>query len=520
MSPSREDFLADRREIRDELENKAKVDRLRSRGRTTVRQKLEQLVDKGSLLELGTFVKAAHQEDRERSSGDGIVGGLALIDGRPVVVVGHDTTIKGGAGGRNGGRKFRKLYEHALLSGCPYVILGESGGARIQEQTGAESMTGNAEGGRHAGLAWMGLRHRRIPMLSMIVGRSYGDSSFSAAIGDFVIQVSGTVMAVTSPRVIEVATSEVVSEEDLGGRAVQEKLTGQIDLGVDTEADAFVAAQRFLSFLPSNCNELPPKSEPALGSCDSDPELPDLVPVNRRRAYDMRKVLRRLSDDQEIFELRPNSGRSVITALMRMGGHSVGVIASQPMQMGGSITPEACDKMVRFLCLCDSFNVPIITLVDSPGFLVGSRVEHDRMLFKGMMLQQALANVNVPRFTVIVRKAFGLALFAMSGPGTGSAVIMAWPGAEISFMDPNVGANVIYGPQLAELPPDERLAETERMSAELSRGTSAYDGAVHMGIDEVIDPAETGAMLIQLLDRFAGSFSPGSSALRLWPNCW
>jgi acetyl-CoA carboxylase carboxyltransferase component len=514
------DFLVQREIIRTELGGTDKIERLRSKGRRTIRDLIDALVDKDSFLELGTFVRSEEKSDRHKTPGDGLIGGLASIDGRPVVVGGNDETVKGGADGRNGQRKLRKLYYQALNGRQPLVVFAAAGGARIPDILGSEAMTMGSGTGRDGALDWLATRARRVPIVTAIVGRSYGQSSFVAALSDIVIQMSGTVLAVTSPRVIEVATSEPVTEEELGGRAVQEGITGQIDLGVDTEDDAIAAIQKVLSFLPSNCSELPPRTAPADDPPRTDDRFSKLVPLDRRRAYDMRKDVRCLSDQGEYFELRPMSGRSTLTGFIRMSGRSVGVIASQPMQMGGVLTPEACDKMVRFICLCDAFNIPIITLADSPGFLVGTRVEHDRMLFKGMMVQQVLSNSQVPRLTVILRKAYGLALFALSGANTGAAAVLAWPGAEISFMDPDVGANVLYGQELAKLDDDARAAETERHANYLRKGTSPIEGAVHMGIDEVIDPAETGHVLREMLVRLDGSFEPGTSALRGWPTCW
>ena len=236
----------------------------------------------------------------------------------------------------------------------------------------------------------------------------------------------------------------------------------------------------------------------------------------------MRKLLRRLFDDGDTFELRPKHAQSVITCLARLGGSSVGVVASQPMRMAGALTPEACDKITRFICLCDAFNVPLVFLADSPGFLVGVRVEHDRLLFRSMLLAQALAKASVPRITVVIRKAFGLSFYALSGTGTGNVALYAWPTAEIGFMDPDVGANVLYAAELSELPPEERARETAARASQLAAGTNPFDAAAHMGVDEVLDPAETAVVIRNLLDRLEGNprRPAGQSLLRSWPTCW
>lgn len=521
MTGPLDNFRAQRNAIRNELGGKEKVERVRLRGRRTIRDHIERLVDPNSFLELGTFVKSEIVSDRHKTPTDGVVGGFAMVDGRPIVVAGHDETVMGGSDARNGERKMRKLYHHALRARQPLVFFAAAGGGRIPDVLGSESMTRGAGTGRDDAFDWIATRHRQIPMISAVIGRSYGESSFLSAMSDVVIQVSGTVLAITSPRVIEVATSETVTEQELGGRQIQETVTRQIDLGVDTDDDGIAAIRKVLSYLPSNCFERPPLAVTrGNGSEDRDRRLAALVPEDRRRAYDMRKVVRCLSEDGEFFELRPMSGKSTLTGFIRMGRRSVGVIASQPMHMAGSITPEGCDKMTRFVCLCDSFNIPIITFADSPGFLVGTRVEQDRLLFKGMMLQQALSNSQVPRVTVILRKAFGLAMHILSGPNSGASAVFSWPGAEISFMDPDVGANVLYAEELSGLAEEERANEAKRRAEELRKGTSAYGGAVHMGIDEILDPEETGPVVREMLSRLEHSFEVGKSALRAWPTCW
>jgi acetyl-CoA carboxylase carboxyltransferase component len=426
-------------------------------------------------------------------------------------------TVKGGSDAQHAAVKLHRLYNQALELGNPLILLGEAAGSRVPDILGSESLTRT----RGGGMTWMATRRREIPVITVIVGRSFGESSFMAALSDVIIQVDGTVLAVTSPRVIEVATSEKITEEELGGRAVQETITGQIDLGVATEAEAFAAVREILSFLPSNCNSSPARI-PDVPAAVLDEGLRGMVPDDRRRAYDMRRVVRRMVDDGRFVELRPKMAQSVLTGFARLGGWSVGVIASQPMRSGGALTPAACDKMTRFLCLCDSFNLPVISLADSPGFLVGTRVEQDRLLFKAMLVAQALVRMRVPRITVVVRKAFGLSFFALSGTGTGAVALYAWPAAEIGFMDPDVAANVLYAGELEDLEPADRLAELAKRARSLEAGTNPYGAAVHMGVDEILDPAETVIVLRELLDRLEGTSGrpAGPGDLSSWPTCW
>jgi acetyl-CoA carboxylase carboxyltransferase component len=344
-------------------------------------------------------------------------------------------------------------------------------------------------------------RRRRVPAVTVITGPSFGGSSFISALSDLVIQVRGTCLAVTSPNVIEAATGERVSQTELGGVDVQSTLTGEIDLAAENEREAFALTRRFLSFLPSNSWSDPAPRGPRSTVAD-DPAIADLVPVSRRRAYDMRAVIGHVVDDG-LLELRPRIGRSLITGFGRIDGHAVGVIASQPMVHAGVLTPDACDKAVRLICLCDAFDIPLVFLQDCPGFLVGTAVEHSRMLYKAVLLLQAMSLACTPRLTVVIRKGYGLAYFTLGGNDMGCDLVCGWPSAEISLMDPEVGASVVSGNVAA---PD----------------VGPFGAAGIMKIDEVIHPGETRPVLARALDRLSGRSSiPASERpLASWPSCW
>ena len=268
--------------------------------------------------------------------------------------------------------------------GIPIVHFGETGGARIPDTMGAEGISEPGD------LFTMGARHHQVPMATAIVGQSFGGSSFLSGLSDFVVMTRGSCLAVTSPRVFEVATGETITFEELGGVDVHAKHTGQVDLGVDTDEEAYTAIRRWLSYLPSNAHQRPPRGErPA--SIAPDPELERLVPRSRTRAYDMRKVVARICDAGSVLELQPGYARSVVTALGRIDGFSVGVVANNPMFNAGALDPDACHKIVRLMTVCDAFNLPMVFLVDVPGFMVGRHVEHDRMLHWGMRLMQGPA---------------------------------------------------------------------------------------------------------------------------------
>jgi acetyl-CoA carboxylase carboxyltransferase component len=357
-----------------------------------------------------------------------------------------------------------------------------------------------------------------MPVVAVIVGQSFGGSSFFSALADLCIQVEGSCLAVTSPRVIEVATGQIVTMEQLGGPRVHTAITGQIDLVARDEDEAIEQTKQFLSYLPSSFREPPP-----ISAVVREPRVADLraiVPENRRQTYDMLDVIDGLVDDGSFFELRPHFAQCLLTGLARIGGQPVGVIANQPRYQVGVMTPECCDKAVRLMALCDSFGLPLVFLHDTPGFMVGTDVEHNKLLYKAMLLMQAVKQTTVPKFAVIVRKSFGLANFAMAGIGMGSDLLLAWPGSEISFMDPDVGANVVFGKQLEGLTPAERRARLDELADGLLYDTSPYGAAGIMRVDEIIEPGETRQRLRTALERSRGRFASRKRILAAWPNCW
>jgi methylmalonyl-CoA decarboxylase subunit alpha len=511
--PTREGALAERDRIRRDLGGADKVVRLRGAGRLTARDRIDALLDTGSFHELGTFARSERPEDRAATPGDGKVCGHGTIDGRPVAVVVDDVTVKGATSSLVGARKLQRTYERAERAGEPFVFIGETGGARLPDTLSAVGYAGEPV------FPWLARRQRAIPVVAAIVGRSYGASSFVAGLADFVVQVRGSTLAVTSPRVVEVATGEIVSEEELGGIDVHARTTGQIDVAVDTDEEAHVAIRAFLGHLPSRAGGALPR-RPARDDLGPDPDLAALVPERRARAYDVRRVVRRIVDDGELLELKPAFGASLVTGLARIDGWPVGVIASQPMTQGGALTPDACSKAARLLCCCDAFGLPVVVLQDTPGFLVGTHVEHGRVLAQAMLFLEALTLARVPRLVVVLRKAFGLAYFSLGGSGMGSDLLVAWPGAELGFMDPVVGANVLHADRLATLEPDARRAELDRLAAELGADTDPRAVAGAMLIDEVIDPADTRAILATELGRVAPTAGARPSVLAAWPHWW
>ncbi|MDA0160307.1 hypothetical protein OM076_08530 [Solirubrobacter ginsenosidimutans] len=485
--------------IREDMGGAERVAALHAGGRVTARERLDLLLDDGSFSEVGTFARSIRPEDAAKTPGDGKVGGFGRIDGRPVVAVSDDVTVKRASSSTVGGRKLKRLFEAGVTEGVPIVLFGETGGARIPDMMGSEGFSSIAP------LVYPCLRERKVPFATVITGESFGASSFFAVVSDFVVQVRGSCLAVSSARVISSATGQTITSEELGGADVHARVTGQIDRIAETEAEACELVARFLSYLPSNFSQAAPRTLRV-----EEPEAPEevgsVVPPDRRRAYDMRKVLRRVLDRDSWFELGPLYGRTLLTGLARIGGHPVGVLASQPMQQAGILTPQACDKAVRLICLCDAFGLPLIFLHDTPGFMVGRQVEHERLLSKAMLFKQAVVMTAVPRLAVILRKSFGLANHVMSGVGMDADLLVAWPGAEISFMDPSPAANVVSTDELEQVAGDVR----------------PYGAAGVMALDEIIEPSTTRDVLRAALDRAAArpSSGPRSRPLASWPMCW
>ena len=500
--------------IRNEMGGLDKLERMETEGDKTIRQHIEGFLDPGSFDEVGTFSRSIREHDRDRTPGDGKIGGHGTVDGRPVAVFGDDITVYRGSSSIVGTRKEHRLYERALAMGVPIVHFGETGGARIPDTMGAEGISEPGD------LFSMAARRHQVPMATAIVGQSFGGSSFLAGMSDFVVMTEGSCLAVTSPRVFEVATGEIITFEELGGVEVHATQTGQIDLGVETDEEAYDAITRWLSYLPSNAHQTAPRGErpEAIGP---DPGLAELVPARRTRGYDMRRVVARLCDEDSVFEIMPRFARSVMCSLARIDGFPVGVIANNPMFNAGVLDPESCQKILRLMTWCDAWNLPVVFLVDVPGFLVGRRVEHDRMLNWGMRMMQALQMASTPTLTVCIRKAFGMAWQAMNGSMMPAHGVYAWPGAEIGFMDPEVGINVAFGSKLARIEdPEEREVERKRLVAEVAEATSPYEAAGTMRIDEIIDPAETRMVLAADLNRLANRPVPPPEArpLTWWPT--
>ena len=479
----------------------------RALGLLNARERIERLLDPGRFMESGLLATAADKDLRERTPADGKVAGFGRVDGRMVAVVSNDFTVLGASSSRINSKKMAHIKEVATRNGMPIVFFGESTGARMPEIMGAAGIGAGQTRNRY-------LRMRETPWASAVLGPCYGSSSWYAAMSDFVAMRRGAIMAVASPRLTSLATTEEVDPEELGGWRVHANTTGLVDQVTDTDEEAIDAIRRFLSYMPSHHGEAPPVAEVPEGSDDAADTLAALLPKTRQQVYDVRRVLDAICDRRSVFEMKARFGRSIVTALSRIDGRTVGFIANNPMIKGGAIDPDACDKAISFMVMCDSFNIPIVLLVDQPGFLVGIQGEAKRAVGKVINWMNALSLVTVPCISIIMRKTYGQAVLNMGGAGNADEVA-AWTTAEVSFMEPEFGAVIAYGVR-PDGDPEAYRAAVERMR----RDTGAYDLAACYGAQEVIDPRETRDYLRNILRVHALSptHGVGQHLMRTWPT--
>jgi len=482
----------------------------KAEGHLNARERLDALLDPGSFFESGLFAQGIRPEVRDRTAADGKIAGFGRIEGRPVAIVSNDFTVLGASSSQINGKKIRHVKDTATKNGMPLVLLGESSGARMPDRMGS------------AGRAMLGQdpfeyrRLRETPWVSALLGPCYGSSTWYSALSDFVVMRKGALMSVASPRVTSLAINQPIEAEDLGGWKLHSEVTGLVDAVVDTDAEALGVVRRFLSYLPSHHREAPPVAEVPPGADEASRGILDLLPEARTKVYDVRKIIAAISDPASVFELKPRFGRSLVTALTRIGGRSVGVIANNPLFKGGAIDVDACRKATSMLVLCDSFHIPVVLLVDQPGFLIG--MEGERRCAPGLIMNwmTALQQVTVPKISIVLRKSYGQAYLNMGG-GRNATEVACWPTADFGFMDPATGVNVVHGVKREDDP--ERFA---KLAEDLSRDTSAWGLAGLYEVQTVLDPRETRDYLIATLGVHARGPNKGlgERALANWPTSY
>ncbi|MFE6700417.1 acyl-CoA carboxylase subunit beta [Streptomyces sp. NPDC057718] len=466
-----------------------------AKGKLTARERIELLLDAGSFLEV-------EQLRRHRATGfgleakkpytDGVITGWGTVEGRTVFVYAHDFRIFGGALGEAHAAKIHKIMDMAISAGAPLVSLNDGAGARIQE--GVSALAG------YGGIFQRNTRASGvIPQISVMLGPCAGGAAYSPALTDFVFMVRETSqMFITGPDVVKAVTGEEITQNGLGGADVHAETSGVAHFAYDDEETCIAEVRYLLSMLPANNREKPPRTasaDPADRRCDA---LLDLVPLDGSRPYDVSEVIEELVDDGEYMEVHERWAGSIVTALARLDGDVVGIVASQPRVLAGVLDIHASEKAARFVQLCDAFNIPLVTLVDVPGFLPGVDQEHGGIIRHGAKLLYAYCNATVPRVQVILRKAYGGAYIVMDSRSIGADLSFAWPANEIAVMGAEGAANVVFRRRIAAAEDPDALREqlVKEYKAELMH---PYYAAERGLVDDVIDPADTRTALIGAL---------------------
>ncbi|MBI3044059.1 MAG: methylmalonyl-CoA carboxyltransferase [Betaproteobacteria bacterium] len=488
----------------------AKLEQRRLQGVLNARERIEHLADPDSFMESGLYATSARPEMRDRTPGDGKVVGFARVNGRDVGIISNDFTVLGASSALTNQKKVKHVKTVANRRGFPLVFLGETSGARMPDRMGSAGRAIIGQDGAEY------QRLRTSPWASALLGSCFGHSAWYACLSDFVVMRKGATLAVASHRVSEKAIGRPVTAEELGGWKMHTRVSGLVDRAVDTDQQALDAVKRFLSYMPSHCNEAPPRYDVPPGSEEGCRKMLDLLPESRSQTYDVRAIIDAFVDLDSVFELKAGFGRAVVTTLARLNGTTIGVIANNPIHKGGALDVDACNKVVSFLVLCDSFNIPIVFLVDVPGFLIG--LEGEQRAAPGRIINwvNALSQVTVPKISIILRKSYGKAYLNMGG-GKNSDEVACWPTADLGFVDPSVGVNILHGLKEADDP-----ARFKQLADEIAQDSSVWGLAALYETQSVIDPRDTRAYLIRTLQVHSMRLTNGvgSHLLNNWPTTY
>ena len=471
-----------------------RIEKQHASGKLTARERIAKLVDTGSFQEIGLF--ALHRStyfgmaDKEMPA-DGVVTGCAKIDGRQVHLASQDFTVGGGSAGEAHNDKVVDMMRLSLKTGSPFIVINDSGGARVQE--GIDSLAGYGRVFYHNVLL-SGV----VPQISIICGPCAGGAVYSPALTDFVIQTQAARMFITGPKVIKQVTGETVSDEELGGPQAHMNYSGVVHLIARDDEDAAQICRRLLSFLPSNNVEDPPRMAFNL-PIESDAEMRGIVPVDNKAVYDVRDVITRVLDYGDFFEIQPGYAANIVIGFGRLQGRPVGIIASQPNHLAGVLDINASDKSARFVRFCNAFNIPLITFVDVPGFLPGVEQERGGIIRHGAKLLFAYSAATVPKITVVLRKAYGGAYIAMCCKDLGADRVVAWPTAEIAVMGAEGAAEIVFRREI-DAAEDKAGRRQELVDEYRETFSNPYVAAGRRLVDDIIDPAETRKALADALE--------------------
>ena len=497
MEKSTIEELKRRRQDAKKMGGQEKIDALHQKNKLTARERIDLLLDPGTFEEIGILARSQHATLHDRTPADGLIAGSGKIHGRTVYVSSDDYTVLAGTRGRVGEAKTRRIRELCAKHNAPYIALMEAGAGRFQEANGAIAAGIGDRFREHYKLSG------RAPVVSAIMGPCFGGPSFTAMQSDFITIVNPTgYMGMSGPPVVKVGIGRDVTPEEVGGAEKSAKETGQVDYMASDEQDCIRSIREFLSYFPSNCDELPPRAEPAPAPGDTPEgreEINALVSDNHRRAYDMEKLIRLLVDSGEFFHYRELYGRSLITAWCRIDGDVVGIVANQPKHWAGALDDKAIRKCRKFVDLCDAFHIPLVFLTDCPGFVVGPEIENQRMVSLASRFLNTMIATTVPITTIVIRKAIGLAYLARGGKTMGPDTIVAWPTAQFDVMGPAAGVELTYGKKIAAS--TDPAATRAAYLKEAEEVAAAHHAAEMALIDDVILPTETRNIIKSTLDR-------------------
>jgi acetyl-CoA carboxylase carboxyltransferase component len=486
------DLEARQAEIR-RMGGEEKIAKQHERGKLTARERFAAFFDEGVFFEVGLHGTqmglSAGSEGKDRPPADAVVCGFGKVDGRMVCAASYDFTVKGGSIGQTGEEKVTRMRQMSLRGRWPMVWFIDSGGARIDPGSTHPDAISLFAGSGHLFREQVHMSGV-VPQVAAMVGPGAAGTAYIPALADFVPMVKDIgSMALGGPALVRAMTGEDISEQELGGSKVHTTKSGVGDLEVATDAECIAVVKRYLSFFPSSCDEPPPRLPVTDPIERREESLLDLLPENPRRAYDMYKLIAAVVDHGEWLDLKPRWARSIITCLARIGGAPVGIVASQPNQTGGILDVDSSDKAARFIQICDAFNIPLVFLQDVPGFMIGSKVEHQGIIRHGAKMLHAMAAATVPKISVVVRKAYGAGYYVMCGRAFEPDLIVSWPTGEISVMGPEgmvgIAARKLFGGQTP--PPEVKAA----IVAQIQANIDIYKVGGWGLVDDVIDPRDT-----------------------------
>src|SRR5580692_8887955 len=498
--PNMRELVADleaRRAKVQEMGGAERVARQHARGKMTARERIAALFDDGVFFEIGMHGTqmglAAGPDGTDKPAADAVVTTFGKVDGRMACSAAYDLTVKGGSIGYTGEEKVTRLRAMCLRGRCPMVWLIDSAGARIDPGSSHPDMISLFAGTGHLFREQV-LMSGVVPQVAAMVGPGAAGTAYIPGLADYVPMVKGIgSLALGGPALVKAVTGQEITEQELGGSKIHSESSGVGDGEFPDDAACIAAVKKYLSFLPSHCDEWPPEAP-----CDDpvdrrDDALLDLLPESTRQPYDMYELIAAIVDRGDIFDIKPRFARSIITCFARIGGKSVGVVANQPNHLGGILDNDAADKAARFIQICDAFNVPLVFLQDVPGFMVGSKVEHAGIIRHGAKLLHVMSAATVPKITVVVRKAYGAGYYVMAGRAYEPDLIVAWPTAEISVMGAEgmvgIAAKKLFGG--GDPPPEAKKAIVEA----IQKNIDVYKVAGWGLIDDVIDPRDTRRVL-------------------------